>query len=322
MQADHAPSSSAAHKRAGSWLLTDLDLDAYRTSKRFKTQDIAGDLARGMSLESGSKEAAARSGRSAASAGSGGSGSGSGGSATAAPAASTGSLPDSFMLCSAEGSPAGAAAEQDRRQQAQQQQAQQQQVQQAHQQQAAQHTPHSDTQTPRARSAGELRPRPTPMRLYDTLSLHPTSPSDPGLEGQLDLRKATLMRRLQSRLRADTGDAPGSPPCIATGMAGAVAATHEDLQCQPQEQHPPQQHQQPPQQLSPGAAMALTPPHGRTRAASSPPDAAAADSTVSSMQLSHRSAPLQHCGGPPALRSALCDTGCSAMLVSPPPVAR
>ncbi|KAL4859472.1 hypothetical protein ACK3TF_000572 [Chlorella vulgaris] len=313
MQADHAPSGSAAHKRAGSWLLTDLDLDAYRTSKRFKTQDIAGDLARGMSLESGSKEAAARSGRSAASAGSGGSGSGSGGSATAAPAASTGSLPDSFMLCSAEGSPA----EQDRRQQAQQQQAQQ-----AHQQQAAQRTPHSDTQTPRARSAGDVRPRPTPMRLYDTLSLHPTSPSDPGLEGQLDLRKATLMRRLQSRLRADTGDAPGSPPCIAAGMAGAAAAACEDLQCQPQEQHPPQQHQQPLQQLSQGAAMALTPPHGRTRAASSPPDAAAADSTVSSMQLSHRSAPLQHCGGPPALRSALCDTGCSAMLVSPPPGAR
>jgi hypothetical protein len=42
MQADHAPSSSAAHKRAGSWLLTDLDLDAYRTSKRFKTQVGAG----------------------------------------------------------------------------------------------------------------------------------------------------------------------------------------------------------------------------------------------------------------------------------------
>lgn len=37
-----------------------------------------------------------------------------------------------------------------------------------------------------------LAPGQTPMRLCDALNLqnlHPTSPSDPGLEGQLDLRK-------------------------------------------------------------------------------------------------------------------------------------
>lgn len=168
---------------------------------------MAGDLARSMSLEG--REG--RSGRPAASGGSSG-------GAAAAPAVSTGSLPDSLMLCSAECSPVAAAGPDPRHhqhQQAQQQQAQRQQQQQQQPQQ--QRTPRSESRTPGGMQpapctgggagSGGLRPRPTPMRLYDALSLHPTSPSDPGLEGQLDLRKVggkgskSVGRRRGSRAR-------------------------------------------------------------------------------------------------------------------------
>lgn len=36
LQLDHAPDSG--HKRAGSWLGTDIDLDCYRANKRYKVQ--------------------------------------------------------------------------------------------------------------------------------------------------------------------------------------------------------------------------------------------------------------------------------------------
>lgn len=108
------------------------------------------------------------------------------------PAASTGSLPtaSASMLCSisgAEGSPPGAGA-------------------------AMQCTPRSESRTPSVQQqfggggggggGGQASVhsgprqhrlaahRPTPTRLLDALNLQPTSPSDPGLEGQLDLRKA------------------------------------------------------------------------------------------------------------------------------------
>lgn len=87
------------------------------------------------------------------------------------------------MLGSAESSPVEAAEREPRRPHDHSQQ----------QQQQAHCTPRSQSRTPgvpHAPSAGgSVRRRPTPQRLYETLSLHPTSPSDPGLEGQLDLRK-------------------------------------------------------------------------------------------------------------------------------------
>jgi hypothetical protein len=217
---DAAPDS--ARKRAGHWLNSDLDLDAYRTSKRYKLQvgwlrksqqpcmvaracvwmcscsadsaigpsrqlkyftlpqDIASDLARGMCLEGGGGTGEPGSARPSA-------------SGCAAPAASTGSLPDSLMLGSAESSPVEG---EPRRPHDHSQQ----------QQQQAHCTPRSQSRTPGMPHApsgggGGVRRRPTPQRLYETLSLHPTSPSDPGLEGQLDLRKVSVAAAWQAPSR-------------------------------------------------------------------------------------------------------------------------
>jgi hypothetical protein len=118
--------------------------------------------------------------------------------AAVAPAASAGSAHDSAMLCSAEGSPVSSREAPQPRQQHHHHHNQPQQI-------AMQGTP-SQSQTPSAKAAaggGGGQPsvhssglrsrlsaqRPTPMRLYDALQLHPTSPSDPGQDSQLDLRK-------------------------------------------------------------------------------------------------------------------------------------
>jgi hypothetical protein len=118
--------------------------------------------------------------------------------AAVAPAASAGSAHDSAMLCSAEGSPVSARETPQPRQHHHNHHNQPQQI-------AMQGTP-SQSQTPSAKAApggGGGQPsvhstglrsrlsaqRPTPMRLYDALQLHPTSPSDPGQDSQLDLRK-------------------------------------------------------------------------------------------------------------------------------------
>lgn len=109
-----------------------------------------------------------------------GSGAGSGGAGDAAPpcpAASASSLQTSMQTSAADGgSP-----------------------------QAMQCTPRSESRTPSVHRVGgagagvggsvnsggrhRMPARPTPMRLLDALNAHPTSPSDPVLEGQLDLRK-------------------------------------------------------------------------------------------------------------------------------------
>ncbi|KAL4421849.1 hypothetical protein ABPG77_001331 [Micractinium sp. CCAP 211/92] len=200
-------SLDAGRKRAGTWLGTDIDLDQFRNTKRFKGQEVAWDL--GMLHLAGSGPAAGPTSAAAAPV------------ATATSAAASGGPspdpPDSPMLSAdLAGSPM-----------------QHSQPQGGPAAQAMQHTPRSESRTPSAqagpggggggqasvRSAGprsRLAVGHTPVRLTDApgLQLHPTSPSDPALEGQTDLRKATLMRRLQSRLLQAGADdsAVGSPP--------------------------------------------------------------------------------------------------------------
>ncbi|KAL4423994.1 hypothetical protein ABPG75_001295 [Micractinium tetrahymenae] len=187
-------SLDAGRKRAGTWFGTDIDLDQFRNTKRYKGQEIAWDLGT-LHLAGGAPAACPTSGTAAVAHT----------AAAAVAAAPSGGPspdpPDSPMLSAdMAGSPM-----------------RQSQCQAWPAAQAMQCTPRSESRTPSVQagpggggggavaagggggqpsvqSAG-LRSRlavgHTPVRLSDALGLqlHPTSPSDPGLEGQTDLRK-------------------------------------------------------------------------------------------------------------------------------------
>lgn len=110
--------------------------------------------------------------------------------------------------------------------------------------QAMQCTPRSESRTPSVHKAGgggggqptvhsggrlRMAARPTPMRLLDTLNAHPTSPSDPVLEGQLDLRKVGKAGRgpwpacLHTRRRRQLEPLLPSKPCPSFSTAAATA---------------------------------------------------------------------------------------------------
>ncbi|PSC73224.1 hypothetical protein C2E20_3435 [Micractinium conductrix] len=231
----------SGRKRAGQWLGTEIDNDAYWSTKRFKQQEIAQGL-QGIHLST----------------------------AAAAPPPLPAS-PDCSMACSLEvGSPPLSSMSASELRGSQQQPA------------AMQCTPRSESRTPSSAahpaaaaaaaapsgggpsgcSAGlrsRLSSQPTPMRLHDALNVHPTSPSDPGLEGSVDLRKVTLMRSLQTRLRRG-GGGEGSPPGAPLAMAPLPLAAAGDLQAcaaqQRQQQQQQAQGQHPQQHAAPAVQAA------------------------------------------------------------------